>query len=156
MKKKSSIDQSMLTLAIIAIVILAGLGLFIFYATDTPLEQAKKDGMKDVYQVLTEERTSTDSADEAPIRDPKEIEASYKLELGTLLEELKKEERTVEQLFAHAQNKLLGMRVPQSMLDVHLKGVLALRSMQSDFENGAQIASTDIIGLVEELQSGLK
>jgi len=153
MKKKQNVDQSVVTFAIIAIAILAALGLFIFYASDTPVQKAEKDGMKDVYQVLTGQESDTGiNREDAPVLDPKEIEAAYNLDLGELLAELQNEERTVEQTFAHAQNRLLGMRVPQSMLDAHLKGVLALRSMQADFENSAEIKTEDIVSLIGEIK----
>ncbi len=151
MQKHPRLDHAAIVFGFVAAALLLSAALFFVYRIlPASKDKTKEAETVDIYKALTEGPSTT-----TPVLDPKIVAKKYEDDVRLLVTQVSSTERGIDELFTDIQNKLLSMRVPQPMLDVHLNAVLALRSLQDNFKQGMEVSRDELIGIVKKLRAAL-
>lgn len=151
MQKHPRLDHTAIIFGFVASALLLSAAVFFVYRVlPASKDRTKEVETVDIYKALIEGSTTT-----TPVLDPKIVAKKYADDVRLLATQVSSTERGMDELFTDIQNQLLSMRVPQSMLDVHLNAVLVLRSLQDKFKQGMDVSRDELIGIVKKLRAAL-
>lgn len=152
MQKHPRLDHAAIIFGFTAAAVLLSAAVFFVYRiAPASKDKAKEPDSVDIYQALTEGPATT-----TPALDPKIVAKKYENDVRLLVTQVSSTGQGLDELFTEIQNQLLSMRVPQPMLDFHLNAVLALRSLQDKFKQGAEVTRDEVVDIVKKLRDALK
>lgn len=146
------INQKAIVIAFTVFAVLLAVGLAIVYTTG-PKDGTKRQGSdeRDIYNALTFGDTTTTTN-----FNPKVVNKEYKEAVAALASSTARADETISQVFTRVEDKLLTMRVPQEMLDDHLRAVLDLGALKGQFNQGTAVTKEQIIEIVTKLRATLE